>query len=268
MKNRRHYPAVICVVAVLFIALSLFPVTGVKSQNENKAFTNSIGAEFVLIPAGNFMMGSPPDEQGRDSKETLHKVAISKPFYMQITEVTQEQWEVVMGKKSSPFHKCGNDGPAGSVSWEQAIEFVLKLNKKEGVNRYRLPTEAEWEYACRADSNTVYNWGDTVDCSKSNYGNFFSNECLEENPEASVKTRCFQPNLWGLYDMHGNIGEWCQDGTGITLQTMLPIPKGLPRVKAVLSGAVRGGSGLRKCAPLHASTFRRMKDMLISVSAL
>jgi len=239
MENRRYFLAVILVVAVLFIALSLFPVPGVKSQDENKTFTNSIGAEFALLPAGSFMMGSPPGERGRDDKETLHKVTISKPFYMQITEVTQGQWKVVMGKKSSPFDKCGDDCPAGSVSWEQAIEFVLKLNKKEGVNRYRLPTEAEWEYACRAGTKTAYNWGDKVDCSKANYGNVFSNECLEKNPEASVKTRSFQPNPWGLFDMHGNIGEWCQDWYGDHPTDHVTDPKGPSKGE---SRVVRGGS--------------------------
>jgi len=239
MENRRSFPAFILFVVVLLIAFSLFALPNLKPQEENKTFTNSIGTEFVLIHPGSFMMGSQPGEQGRDPNETLHKVTISRPFYMQISEVTQAQWVAVMGTKSDPFARCGDDCPAGSVSWEQAIEFVQKLNKKEESNKYRLPTEAEWEYACRAGTETAYNWGDIVDCSKANYGNFFSNECYEVNPEASVKTRSFQPNHWGLYDMHGNIGEWCQDIYGDYPEGHVTDPNGLAKGE---SRVIRGGS--------------------------
>ncbi len=173
------------------------------------------GMKFVWVPPGDFMMGSPEDEPGRNDRETLHKVILTEGFYMQSTEVTQAQWEAVMGSNPSYFKECGPDCPVESVSWEGAQAFIKKLNDRGGDYEYRLPTEAQWEYACRARTETAYNWGNESDCTKANYGNgLFFSECKDVNPGKTVEVGSYPPNFWGLYDMHGNVWEWCSDWFG------------------------------------------------------
>lgn len=132
------------------------------STNPNSEnYTNSIGMEFVLIPAGDFEMGSPSDEDFRDDDESpVHKVTIEKAYYLGKYEVTQEQWVEVMGSNPSRF--IGDDRPVESISWSDVQEFIKKLNEMEGTDKYRLPSEAEWEYACRADTTTSYFFGENT----------------------------------------------------------------------------------------------------------
>jgi len=178
-------------------------------------FTNSLGMKFVRIPSGSFMMGSPSSELGLDGDKTQHRVTLTRPYYMQATEVTQGQWKAVMGNNPSNFSNCGDNCPVENVSWNDCQEFIRKLNQKEGTNKYRLPTEAEWEYACRAGTETAYSWGNQGDCGKANYGgSWVSSECKSENPGQTMKVASFGPNVFGLYDMHGNVWEWCSDWYG------------------------------------------------------
>ena len=200
-------------------------------SGESKKFTNNIGMEFVLIPAGSFMMGSPASEEERDSDETQRKVTISKPFYLQTTEVTQSQWQAVMG--SNPSHFKGGNNPVERVSWNDAQEFIKRLNWKEGTNKYRLPTEAQWEYACRAGSDAAYSFGDDKG-RLGDYAWYWGNSGGKTHAAGGKR-----PNRFGLYDMHGNVWEWCTDRYGDYASGSVTDPEGAP------GGSVRvdrGGS--------------------------
>jgi formylglycine-generating enzyme required for sulfatase activity len=167
-----------------------------------KKITNSIGMEFILIPAGSFIMGS---NIGYKDAKPSHEVEISQSFYLQTTEVTQGQWKKVMGDNPSKFKQCGDDCPVERVSWEYAQGFIAKLNQLEKTKAYRLPSEAEWEYACRAGTTTEYSFGD--DASKlGEYGWYRDNSNKRTQKVATKK-----PNSWGLYDMHGNVWDWVED---------------------------------------------------------
>jgi formylglycine-generating enzyme required for sulfatase activity len=174
---------------------------------------NSIGMKLNLIPAGRFLMGSPEDEPGRQPNEgPQHEVTISKPFLIGLTEVTQAEYEKVTGTNPSKFNMDnggGPDHPVGMVSWDDAVAFCKKLSELPEENKagrvYRLPTEAEWEYACRAGTQTRYSFGD--DASKlGDYSWYIQNSQGRSHPVGEKP-----PNPWGLYDMHGNVPEWCAD---------------------------------------------------------
>jgi formylglycine-generating enzyme required for sulfatase activity/serine/threonine protein kinase len=175
----------------------------------DRTFTSSIGMEFILISSGEFDMGSPLFESGREPEEgPVHRVNISTPFYMGKYEVTQKQWKEVMGDNPSYFKDCGDDCPVEQVSWNDVQEFVFMLNEKEGTDKYRLPTEAEWEYAARAGTGTRYSFGD--DESKlGEYAWYSVNSGRKTHPVGEKK-----PNPWGMYDLHGNVWEWTQDRYG------------------------------------------------------
>jgi formylglycine-generating enzyme required for sulfatase activity len=181
---------------------------------DEKVFTSrTIGAKFVLIQAGTFMMGAPKGEE-LFKNEHQHLVTISKPFYMMTTEVTQGQWRKVMENNPSRFKDCGDDCPVEQISWNDVQLFIKKLNKIEGTSKYRLPTEAEWEYAARAGTTTHFYWGNDEDCSMANYGSIWAEQCKGKNPGRTMKVGSFSPNAWGLYDMHGNVWEVVQDHYG------------------------------------------------------
>ncbi len=157
-------------------------------------------------------MGSHQTEAGHKEDEKLHQVTLDTGYYIQTTEVTQEHWQAVMGHNPSRFTMCGTNCPVENVSWEDAQIFISQLNSMDPGSTYRLPTEAEWEYACRAGTATRYSWGDKADCSKANFGNSpLSSECKGISPGKTVPVGSYPPNPWGLYDMHGNVWEWCND---------------------------------------------------------
>lgn len=196
--------------------------------------------EFVLIQPGTFMMGSPEDEAGRFEDETLHEVTITKPFYMQNTPVTQKQWKAIMDNNPSYFK--GDDFPVESVSWDDCQQFIQRINQS-GDGIYRLPTEAEWEYACRAGTGTSFGIrnGHDLDSSQANFdGNYpygKSKKSLYRGHTTPVKS--FAPNAWGLYDMHGNVCEWCQDWYGSYPAKAVSDPQGS---SSDVSRVIRGGS--------------------------
>ncbi|MCP3925177.1 MAG: formylglycine-generating enzyme family protein [Desulfobacterales bacterium] len=180
-----------------------------------KTHTNSIGMEFVYIQPGTFMMGSQPDELGRMLSEPQFKVTLTKGFYMQITEVSEGHFKKNMGYIPSEY-PLGENFPIENVSWKDANKFINKLNNKEEAI-YRLPTEAEWEYACRAGRKTPFSFGNCINSgqvvfyAQKPYGN-----CkISLRSKGKFPVKSLKPNKWGLYHMHGNVREFCIDYWGI-----------------------------------------------------
>ena len=195
---------VVCVVVALCVG-GIFaegpPTAGQATPAKLPESTNSIGMKFNLIPAGTFTMGEDDD---------AHEVTLTKPFMLGVYEVTQAQYQKVMGTHLS-FTK-GADNPVNKVSWLEVVTFCRKLSElpaeKAAGNVYRLPTEAEWAYACRAGTTTKFSFGDD-DSELGDYAWYRENSDNKTHPVGSK-----QPNAWGLYDMHGNVWEWCQDWYG------------------------------------------------------
>ena len=216
---------------------------GELAENPASEFTNSLGMKFRLIPAGRFLMGSPANEKGRYEGELQHEVILTNPFYMGIYPVTQGEYERVMGSNPSRFK--GERHPVESVSWDDVMAYIERLNSlAEEVNlgrRYRLPTEAEWEYACRAGSGTAYFFGDE-ESRLGDYAWYGSNSARRTHPVGQKK-----PNAWGLHDMHGNVWEWCLDWDGDYPNSAVTDPSGpIDGSRRVFRGG-GWGSGAASC---------------------
>jgi formylglycine-generating enzyme required for sulfatase activity len=190
--------------------------------------TNSIGMELALIPPGQFRMGSPQDEENHQDDEIQHEVTLTKPFYLGVHQVTQEQYERVMGSNPSYFSakRRGKDKgqdtkrfPVESVSWDDAAAFCRTLSdlpeEKQHKRLYLLPTEAQWEYACRegGSSKTPFHFGAFLSSELANFdGNFpYGGAAKGDYLERTTTVGSYKPNKFGLYDMHGNVWEWCAD---------------------------------------------------------
>jgi len=198
-----------------------------SGSKNDETWTNDLGMTFVLIKPGNFVMGSPEGETGRSSDEIQHTVTLTQAFYLQTTEVTQGQWKAVMGNNPSHFSNCGEDCPVENISWDEAQIFIEKLNLQEDSNRYRLPSEAQWEYAARAGSTTALANGDVtetecdIDTNMHEMGWYCGNA---DNKTHQVAQK--QANAWGLYDMHGNVWEFCNDWYDSYPMNSVTDPKG------------------------------------------
>jgi formylglycine-generating enzyme required for sulfatase activity len=211
----------------LFVAGGLSPLPA-QPAKDAKAITNSIGMKLVHIPAGKFLMGSPKEEKDRADNEEQHEVVITKPFYMGVYAVTQAEYVHVMDQNPSWFCAQGNGKasvagidtsrfPVEQVMWDDAVAFCKELSQlpeeKKAGRIYRLPTEAEWEYACRAGTTTPCHYGNSLSSKQAN----FYGDCpycgAEKGPflNRPTKVGSYLPNDFGLYDMHGNVWQWCLD---------------------------------------------------------
>lgn len=203
--------------------------------------TRQTGIAFRLIPAGTFIMGSPPSEPYRRSDELQHEVTLTKAFYCGTLEVTQALWKQVMGSNPSYHKYVGSDAPVETVSWEDGSVFLTNLCRLENVpnGTYRLLTEAEWEYACRGGSTSAYCCGDN-ESDLGEYAWYWDEENFRTHLVGQKK-----PNAFGLFDMHGNVSEWCQDAYGDypsgSVTDPIGPPSGVDRVR-------RGGSGLSRAS--------------------
>ena len=196
-----------------------------KLMEEQIDLGNGVKLEMVLIPVGKFKMGSPESEVGRVDNEKQHEVTLTKPFYIGKYEVTQEQWQSVMRNNLS--RTKGSNLPVTNVLWNDCQEFIKKLNAKTSGG-YRFPTEAEWEFACRTGTSTAYSYGDSI---TTNQANFASSD--------TKAVGSYKANAFGLYDMHGNVWEWCEDWYGGYSGDAVTDPKGAATGD---SHVLRGGS--------------------------
>lgn len=229
-------------------AQAVGPSPANKTRLPETAYTNSIGMTFVRIPKGCFMMGTNEagaTESGLANALSAHQVCIGRDFLLSRTEVTQTQWLAVMETNPSKFE--GSHRPVEQVSWMDAQAFVQRLNRREGGHRYRLPTEAEWEYAARANTSHPYVFGDSIDRADE-YAWFADNAERQTHP---VGQRL--PNPWGLQDMQGNVYEWVQDWYEADYALFSPKmdPPGPP---AGVKRVIRGGGWSDKAAALHVAS--------------
>jgi len=199
--------------------------TTAPAQDKRQVITNSIGMKLARIPAGIFMMGSPRKEAERDRRETRHEVTITRSFDIGVYEVTQAEYIVVMTgtpdfRNRAAFNRDRGgslDHPMENVEWKNAVTFCKRLSarsqEKAAGRKYRLPTETEWEYACRAGSQTAFHTGDSLASVQANFNGKYPYGDAEKGRylRKTAKVGSYKPNAFGLYDMHGNVAEWCAD---------------------------------------------------------
>jgi uncharacterized protein (TIGR03067 family) len=225
----------------------------VVSYRREKIYTNSIGMKFMWIAPGTLAMGSTEKEEGRNKDEVQHKVTLTKGFFLGMHTVTQEQWQAIMG--SNPSHFKGDKNlPVENVSWDDCQEFCKKLQAKD-KKAYRLPTEAEWEYACRAGTTTPFAYGETISTDQANYN---GDEVYGKGKKGVYRAQTtvvgsFPPNAWGLFDMHGNVWQWCQDKYGEYAAKDATDPPGATSgdARVVRGGARYNHPASLRCAARH-----------------
>lgn len=254
----------VLVLCAVFACSQAEPHTMLDTGLEVKTYTNSISMEFIEIPSGTFMMGvADNDSESYNSEKPQHEVTISKAFFIGKYKVTQAEWEKVMGfnpydlDRSNPYYnlpgmaeRITKPNHPATVSWNDAQDFIAYLNAREGHNRYRLPTEAEWEYACRAGTTTRYSFGDDI---RDLNAYAWYNEDFATGGTHPVGQK--KPNLWGLYDVHGNVWEWVSDYYSEDYYAVSPSidPQGQ---ETGSQRVVRGGSW-HSSATAWRSTFRK-----------
>ncbi len=203
---------------ILSLLPQIFPGIWANSYGQDSyglwqgVILNDIELRFRWIPPGEFIMGSPEDEPKRlDDEGPQHRVVLNAGFWMAETVCTQELWQAVTNNNPSRF-KEGPQRPVENISWENANNFINKLNRLNPGLELRLPSEAEWEYACRAGTDTPFWFGDELTPDKANYdGNYPDSNSAKGKFRKKIPVKSFKQNPWGLYQMHGNVWEWCQD---------------------------------------------------------
>lgn len=235
----------------------LFDSLQTAQKERPKALANGVGMRFVLLPEGTFEMGAPPDEPGRRTNEgPAHEVVLTQAFYLAVHPVTQAEYQAVMGTNPSRF-KAGDGGgpdyPVENVSWDDAVRFCKALSNRPDELRakrtFRLPTEAEWEYACRAGTTTPFSHGAAFTADQGR----FDSPRQEDGHRSAVAVApgpsavgTYPANLFGLCDMHGNVWEWCADwyGEGYYRETSLRDPVGptAGRFRVLRGGSWRNGA--------------------------
>ena len=241
----------------MFFSLFALLASGVPAQAQQKKeqpkyMTNSLGMKFVWIKPGTFTMGSPRQEKGRSEVEAEHRVELTNGFYMSVYTVTTQQWYDVMINGYTPpaegfdlsrpgrFAQGEPNLPVETVSWNDCQAFIKKLRAKD-KRLYRLPTEAEWEYCCRAGTTTPFHFGETMSTAQANFAGDvdFGKGKKSVNRKRTTAIGSFPPNAWGLYDMHGNVAQWCEDRYGPYTQQQVADPQGAEKGG---SRILRGGS--------------------------
>ena len=195
-----------------------------------RRFENDLGMVFIYIEPGTFRMGMDCSTKSKGTPSECHQVNLTKGFYLQTTEVTQGQWKRVMHNNPSFFKQCGDNCPVEQVSWKNVQNFIRQLNETEHSSRYRLPSEAEWEYVCRSGTETPFSFGRCLSTENANYCGSYPFEGCQKGicRKKPVPANFFKPNSWGLRNMHGNVWEWCQDWLSEYPPGALTDPKGPP----------------------------------------
>ncbi len=208
------------------------------AKEESIDLGKGIKLQIVLILAGKFQMGSDPTDEDHNEDETKYEATISRPFYLGKYQTTQAQWEVVMGYNPSKIK--GPDLPVTNVSWDDCQRFIKNLNT-DSEEVFRLPTEAEWEFACRAGTKTAFSFGDKITSVDAN---------CDYKIRKPVAVGSYEPNAFGLYDMHGNVSEWCNDWYGIYPKVRAVDPQGPANGK---DRVIRGGSFCVKASSVRSA---------------
>jgi sulfatase modifying factor 1 len=223
------------------------------------AFTyKGVRHAFRWCEPGTFLMGSPEDEPEREDDEVQHKVTLTQGFWIADTPVTQALWQVIMGDNPSEFK--GAENPVETVSWNDAQAFIAKMNDMKAELKLCLPTEAQWEYACRAGTTTAFHWGEQIDARYVNFDEAVPYESPSEYRGRTVVVKELPCNNWGLYQMHGNVMEWCQDWKGALRLESIIDPRG---PDTGIFRVLRGGSwsgGVKHCrsaARMGGASFNR-----------
>ena len=193
-----------------------WPATGIHEDKHGyyaDLSVKGVAQRFRWIKSGKFMMGSPEKEKDRSNDETQHEVTLTRGYWLADTTCTQAFWQKVMGE--NPSHFKGPEKPVERVSWEDAMKFISQLNEFRPDITARLPTEAEWEYACRAGTTTPFSFGEDISTDQVNYnGNYPYRGSKGKYRETTIDVKQLPCSPWGLYEMHGNVWEWCMDWYG------------------------------------------------------